>query len=120
MDPGGIDEVVLRKWNELKEIFQRRQLPIMPRNLRMVRDYCVAACGCMERGTREMLLSPLDYAFAQKILPTINGNGEVYRELVYDLRRECAETEMPLTARHLERMQRIADASQGNYRFFER
>ena len=60
----------------------------------------------MTRDTPETRMAPLDYAFSQKILPMISGQGENYRELIYDLRRECAEVIMPLSAWHLEQMQR--------------
>ena len=113
-----IDSETERKWNAFRDIFQRRGLPITPRGSRMVRDYCATACGCMTRDTPETRMAPLDYAFSQKILPMISGQGENYRELIYDLRRECAEATMPLSARHLEQMQRISDNNQGFYRFF--
>ena len=113
-----MDSETEQKWNTLRDIFRRRGLPITSRTSRMVRDYCAVACRCMTRDTPETHMAPLDYAFSQKILPSINGQGEIYRELIYDLRRECAEMGMPLTARHLEQMQRSSDSHQGVYRFF--
>lgn len=118
VQPSVIDTETERKWNAFRDIFQRRGQPITPRGLRMVRDYCAVACGCMTRDTPETRMAPLDYAFSQKILPMVSGQGESYRELIYDLRRECSEVVMPLSARHLERMQRISDNNQGFYRFF--
>lgn len=115
-----IDEIILEKWDRLQEIFRsdKCDLPIMPRNLKMVRNYCAAACKCMKRETPATLLAPLDYAFAQKILPTINGTGESYKNLIEALIAECAD--MPLSSRHLKRMQRLANNNMGFYQFFAR
>ena len=83
-----MDGALMDKWNAIRNIFQSRNLPLVPRNQKMVRNYCTIACACMERATTETQFAPLDYAFAQKILPSVNGSGESYRELIYDLRRE--------------------------------
>ena len=113
-DPlASMDSETERKWRALREIFLRRGLSITPRGVHMVRDYCATACACMTRDTPETRMAPLDYAFSE-----ISGQGENYRELIYDLRRECGETVMPLSAQHLERMQRASDNNQGFYRFF--
>lgn len=116
--PAEVDAETEAKWNALRDIFHRRGLSVTPRSVRMVYDYCAAACVCMSRDAPGTRLAPLDYAFSQKILPSVSGQGENYRELLYDLRRECGGELMPLTARHLERMQRSADSNHGFYQFF--
>ena len=118
-DDDVIDEAVRNKWNAIQKIFKDRSLQIMPRNLKMVRNYCAVACRCMERDTPTKF-APLDYAFSQKILPTINGNGENYRMLIEDLLKECTVQNMPISAKHLERMKRIAENNMGFYQFFSR
>ena len=115
-DLGGIDKEIQEKWNVLQSIFANHYLPIPPRSLKMIRDYCAVTCQCMERNDPETQLAPLDYAFSQKILPAIQGSGEVYKELIYDLKRECKN--MALSAGHLERMQRLAEYNHGFYQFF--
>lgn len=119
-DDDVIDEAVRNKWNAIQKIFKDRSLQIMPRNLKMVRNYCAVACRCMERDTPTTKFAPLDYAFSQKILPTINGNGENYRMLIEDLLKECTVQNMPISAKHLERMKRIAENNMGFYQFFSR
>lgn len=115
-----IDEAILDKWNAIQKIFRDRSLQITPRNLKMVKSYCAVACRCMERDTPATKFAPLDYAFSQKILPTINGNGENYRLLVDDLLKECTAQNMPLSTKHLQRMKRIAENNMGFYQFFSR
>lgn len=115
-----IDEAIQEKWNAIQKIFKERSLPIMPRNLKMVKNYCAVGCRCMERDTPATKLAPLDYAFSQKILPTINGSGENYRMLIEDLMKECTAQNMPISAKHLERMKRVAENNMGFYQFFSR
>ena len=115
-----IDEAIQNKWNAVQKIFRDHSLPIMPRNQKMVKNYCAVGCRCMERDTPATKYAPLDYAFSQKILPTINGNGENYRLLIEDLLKECTMQNMPISAKHLERMKRIAESNMGFYQFFSR
>lgn len=115
-----IDEAIQNKWNAIQKIFRERSLQIMPRNLKMVKNYCAVGCRCMERDTPATKLAPLDYAFSQKILPTINGTGENYRLLIEDLMKECTVQNMPISAKHLERMKRVAENNMGFYQFFSR
>lgn len=115
-----VDEAVQNKWNAIQKIFRDRSLQIMPRNLKMVKNYCAVGCRCMERDTPTTKFAPLDYALSQKILPTINGNGENYRMLIEDLLKECTAQNMPISAKHLERMKHIAENNMGFYQFFSR
>lgn len=113
-----IDEAIQNKWNAIQKIFKDQSLQIMPRNLKMIKNYCAVGCRCMERDTPVTKLAPLDYALSQKILPTINGNGENYRSLIENLLKECTAQNMPLTAKHLERMKRAAERNMGFFQFF--
>lgn len=115
-----IDEAIQDKWSVIQTIFEENNLPIMPRNLKMVRKYCAAACKCMDRDTPATKLAPLDYALSQKILPTINGSGDNYKSLIDDLIDKCPEQSMPLSAKHLARMKSAAEKNLGFYQFFAR
>jgi len=117
-----IDEPIQNKWNAIQTIFRSEKcsLPIMPRNLKMVKNYCAIACKCMNRETPITKFAPLDYAFSQKILPTINGTGDNYKTLINELLKECTDQNMPLSAKHLKRMQRVAEGNMGFYQFFAR
>lgn len=108
------------KWEEIQRIFRDVSLPIMPRNLRMVRNYCLAACKCMDLERPSTRLAPIDYAFSQKILPTINGSGEKYEKLIDELLIACPEQSMPISNRHLKRMKEVAANNMGFYQFFAR
>lgn len=115
-----IDEAILNKWNNIQKIFKDKDLQIMPRNLKMVKNYCAVACRCMEHDTPSTKFAPLDYAVSQKILPTINGTGDNYRELIDELSKECTAQSMPLTAKHLGRIKSIAENNMGFYQFFSK
>ena len=113
-----IDGPIQDKWITIQKIFKERSLQIMPRNLKMVKRYCAVACRCMERDTPSTRFAPLDYAFSQKILPTINGSGKNYESLIDDLLKECTAQNMPLSNKHLERMKKNATENMGFYQFF--
>lgn len=113
-----IDEAIQNKWNAIQKIFRDQSLQIMPRNQKMVKNYCKVGCRCMECDTPATKYAPLDYAVSQKILPTINGNGENYRLLIEELMKECTAQNMPITAKHLERMKRAAENNMEFYQFF--
>lgn len=113
-----IDEAIQNKWNTIQKIFRDKSLQIMPRNMKMVKNYCAVGCRCMEHDTPTTKFAPLDYAFSQKILPTINGTGENYRLLIEDLLKECTAQNMPISAKHLERMKRVAENNMGFFQFF--
>ena len=117
-----LDEALADKWDAIQGIFAHEQcaLPLRPRNIRMVYNYCLVAARCMTRATTSTKYAPLDYAVAQKILPTINGSGERYRYLITELQKECSEQTMPLCAQHLKRIERTGGADLGFYQFFAR
>ena len=117
-----LDASLEQKWEAIQAIFADEScaMPLRPRNIRMVYNYCVVAARCMSRNSPTTRFAPLDYAVAQKILPTINGSGERYRILIEKLIAECGEQNMPLCARHLKRIQRTGGAELGFYQFFAR
>ena len=117
-----MDDQMEDKWEKIQAIFSNEKcnLPIMPRNLRMVRSYINTACQCMDLSSNKTKFAPLDYALAQKILPTINGSGDNYKFLIDALLEECKIETMPISAKHLKRMQRVADKNLGYYQFFAR
>ena len=65
-------------------------------------------------------LSPIDYAFSQKVLPIINGSGEKYDKLIDSLLKACPEQSMPISNKHLKRMKEVAGNNMGFYQFFAR
>jgi hypothetical protein len=112
-----IDQTILDEWNAVQTIFSENKLPIFPRNLRMVRNYFRVASYCMDTVREETRFAPLDFAIAQKILPTINGTGEKYRNLVEKLLERCSG-KLPLCTQHLSRIKEAADNNLGFYQFF--
>ena len=114
-----IDEAIQNKWTAIQKIFSDHSLQIMPRNLKMIKNYCAVGCRCMERDTPATKFAPL-IMHCLKNLPTINGNGENYRSLIENLQKECTTQNMPITAKHLDRIKRVAENNMGFYQFFSR
>jgi hypothetical protein len=112
------------KWDNIREIFGIAKLPLTPRRINMVTNYCLVAGEYMDTRSAETRYASLDYAVAQKILPSINGVGERYTKLVDGLLNECKSDEcndaMPLCRKHLERMKSAAIENVGYYQFFVR
>ena len=112
-----IDPTILEEWNAIQTIFIDNKMPIFPRNLKMVRNYFQVAFSCMDTSREENRFAPLDYAVAQKILPTLNGTGEKYGNLVDALLLSCSD-KLPLCQRHLLRIKEAAENNLGFYQFF--
>lgn len=113
-----VDDNILMKWKNIKNIFKENNRMLSPRNVKMVLNYCRVASKYMKRDTPETRFAPLDYAVAQKILPTINGTGASLDELVKQLKEECSESNMPICSKILNRMQENATDNMGYYQFF--
>jgi hypothetical protein len=111
------DPTILEEWNAVQTIFISNNMPIFPRNLKMVRDYFQVAFSCMDTSREENRFAPLDYAVAQKILPMLNGTGEKYGNLVNALLTSCSD-KLPLCQRHLLRIKEAAENNLGFYQFF--
>ena len=112
-----IDPTILEEWNAIQTIFSSNKMPIFPRNLKMVRNYFQVAFSCMDTSREENRFAPLDYAVSQKILPTINGTGEKYGDLVDALLTRCSG-KLPLCYHHLLRIREAAENNLGFYQFF--
>lgn len=113
-----VDDNILIKWKSIRNIFKDNNMMIVPRNVKMVLNYCRVASRYMKRDTPETRFAPLDFAVAQKILPTIHGAGANVDKLVKQLREECGESNMPLCSKILKRMQENAADNMGYYQFF--
>lgn len=115
-----LSEKLVNKWNKIRDIFSSPEcaMPLSPRNIKMVMNYCHTAERCMDY--HPTILSALDYAVAQKVLPAINGTGDRYKTLVNKLVKECNEETMPLSAKHLARILNNGGEDIGYYRFFSR
>lgn len=110
-----INEACENKWNDLRKICKNNNYLIMPRSVKMVEDYMRVASEYMDMDSAETKLAPLDFAFSQKILPSLNGNID---SLVDALLQECENAKMPLCEGHLKRMKDDATHNMGYYQFF--
>lgn len=103
---------VLQLWTDIRAAMQESQMPIMPRNINMVENYVKAASLYISD-----TFSPLDYAMAQKILPTLSGSGERMKTCLMQMHRLC-DGKLPRTAALLARMQEAGKHNMEMYQFF--
>jgi hypothetical protein len=113
-----LEELMAVKWESIQKVFKNYGKQIMPRSAKMVINYSISASKYMKKDSPDTRFAPLDYAVAQKILPTINGYGELYKKLVEELINECAG--MPLCLKYLNNIKRQAADNMGYYQFFIR
>ena len=92
-------------------------MPLSPRNILAVENYCIAASRFDEGEIT--LEKALDFAVLQKILPTISGYGARCEKLVSSLLDITLER-LPDTCQKLEEMREAAEANSQFYQFFAR
>lgn len=109
-----LDETSSSKWQDIKKILGRHNMPIMPRSARMVANYVRVA----SKHTTEPFKA-IDYALAQKILPSISGSGQELRDCLLDL-KECCKGAMQESHKQIERMLATGEKNMGIYQFFAR
>ena len=107
-----VSDSIKGKLFNIQEAFIDNNLSISPRNIKMVKNYCLVAQKYM-RNT----MAPLDFAMAQKILPLINGSGKDYDNLISALEKEF-EGSMPLSYDVIQRLKKNADNNFGDYQLF--
>lgn len=103
---------VLQLWTAIRAAMQESQMRIMPRNVNMVENYVKTASLYMSD-----TFAPLDYAMAQKILPTLSGSGERMKDCLTQLHRLC-DGKLPRTASLLARMLEAGKHNMEMYQFF--
>ncbi len=89
--------------------------PVSPRSQHMMRGFISAAVELMDTSSVDTRYDPIDFAIAQKILPTITGPMEVLGDLVEALSRACAP--LKTSSRLIENIKRTGENS-GYYQFF--
>ena len=112
-----MDDSLSDQWESIKDILRQYGRPIMPRSERMVTDYIRVAAPYMSDAGKS-----LDYALAQKILPSMNGTGENIRKCLQELSEWCGKTmnTMPETLKQLRIMLDRGSENMNIYQFFAR
>ncbi len=105
-------------WDEICKAFRNEavNLPLSPRNINAVENFCIAA----SRFDEITAVQALDLAVLQKILPTISGYGDRYDVLTNALLNIADENQMERTAKRLKAMRDAAEQNSGFYQFFIR
>ncbi len=107
-----VSDAIKGKLFNIQEAFLDNNLSISPRNIKMVKNYCLVAQKYMRNA-----MAPLDFAVAQKILPLINGSGKDYDNLISSLEKEF-EGSMPLSYDVIQRLKKNAENNFGDYQLF--
>lgn len=89
--------------------------PVSQRSQIMIRNYIATASLLMDRDSADTRLAPLNYAVAQKILPSIAGSAEQYDDFLHALDEHCAS--LPVTRERLRHILRVGSGS-GYYQYF--
>lgn len=109
------DQLVVSLYNKLIAICQANKHPVSQRSQLMMKRYIATASRLMHAERPDYRYIPLDYAFSQKVLPSISGTRESVGPLVDELFENCQQLEATLA--QLERMKKYGDES-GFYQYF--
>lgn len=89
--------------------------PVSPRSQGMIRGFVSAASELMDTSTAATQYDPIDFAVAQKILPSISGPRETQGDLLDALAKACSQ--LTNSAALIQNMKAKGEAS-GYYQFF--
>ncbi|WP_286142952.1 hypothetical protein [Adlercreutzia caecimuris] len=73
------------KTKEVFDVFAKHGSPLSRRSQSMIRDYLGTTSRLMNMSTAEAAYAPVDFAVAQKLLPSLNGPAERLESLLNDL-----------------------------------
>ena len=73
------------KTKEVFDVFAKHGSPLNRRSQSMIRDYLGTTSRLMNMSTAEAAYAPVDFAVAQKLLPSLNGPAERLESLLNDL-----------------------------------
>lgn len=100
-------------WRRINKTLKDSGIPVMPRSSRMVLNYIKVASHYL--GEADALVT-LDNALAQKVLPTLSGNGDKFSSCLKELEDICLN--LTKSKRILERMRDVGERNLGIYNFF--
>lgn len=103
--------------NEIINLFRLCQ-PVSARSIKAVLNYCVVAQRLMDLSKENLV--PLDFAVSQKILPLINGNGDVYLDMMDKLINICKQNSLFRCTSTLEAIKENGIQQYGYFNFFNR
>lgn len=109
------DDALETLFTALANVCKRNGMPISHRSLLMMRRYIASAAPLMTADDPSDVYAAVDFAFAQKVLPSIAGPREVVGPLVDELLLECQS--LKVTTGLLENMKKHGEDS-GYYQYF--
>ncbi len=114
-----IKEQITSDLHEIAEILSSLGSPVSPRTRNAIHNYVSSAQEYMKSDTcGSPYLEALDYAVAQKLLPIINGSGELYQQKLEKIKGILETKSLMKSARRLDTVIRKGNDLMGYYRFF--
>lgn len=117
---GEMDSVPSKIYDDICRKFREdMRICISPRVERSVKEYWNIAKNLFdgEEGNDKTIVA-LDYAVAQKLLPKINGSGDLYLKFLEKLQDICEENNLVKCERHLRDIIKRGKASMNYYQYF--
>lgn len=102
------------KTKEIFDVFAKHGSPLSRRSQSMIRDYLGTTSRLMDMSTAETAYAPVDFAVAQKLLPSLNGPAERLEGLLNDL---AGVGGLGRTTSRIEHMLKVGQDS-GYYQYF--
>ena len=115
---GIIDSDVASEFNAIHDLCSNYGMSFSPRIIGMIRDFCIAGQKLMN--TEKNHYVALDYAVAEKVLPMIDGYGDMYKAFLEELLKACDISKMPKCHLILESIIKKGNANMQYYKFFAR
>ncbi len=111
-----LDDEISQIYQEIKQIFYDLKLIISPRVEIAIKRYCNIAKNLMRESSR-----PLDYCVAQRLLPTINTQGEKQKQHLLKLLNVFSSKNMDISEKILEQIIKCGEDGgvfEDNYNYF--
>lgn len=104
-------------YKKIKEVLKELKLPISPRVEIAIKKYCLIANDLMKKEP----IKPLDYCVAQRLLPTINLQGDSSKRKLEELLRIFEDNKLSNSKIILDRILKNGSEDnifEGNYNYF--
>lgn len=104
-------------------LFSENGSPVSVRSRKAVYRYVSAGCCWFEAEAADLDRTPgiqaIDYALLQRLLPSLSGSSQTFRDFLSQLKGLCEQNHLRLTSHKLGQIIEAGDASMQYYQFFE-
>lgn len=115
-----LSDEVKRSYDAVVAKLKERRFVVSPRIDRAIKRYWGAASKwfVMDETRTDPAIVALDYAVAQRLLPKIAGNGEVFEKWLEELRSICSNHDLNMSAKIIKDILDRGNQQMKYYRFF--